>query len=309
MRAMRIDNLKRWQWAVLGLALGAAFSCWRGWVGNEGALIGRSTLESSDFEKLMLAKSPTSGQRVVTDILYYGREDGMAWLTARQLVRKGMAAQAKEMYVPVKVPAKTPYVPAVDPPAKVDPKFTVVDYLNSVKAKHPELTFTIRWWAHEPVQTPMFALMGTLLLAGAGPSLVHVLAGASAHRRNEARPRAKRPTLRKEEANILAREHLKENPTATARQLATAIGCSLGMIPRLPAWQAVQEQRAKGRQPKKSTAVSLTDRMQRVAGTTDDPLAKLIAEQEADAEPSPLEADPSVHEHERPREVRVYRRP
>jgi len=41
---MRIDHFKRWHWALIGLALGLAFSLYRGWVGPEGALIERSTL-------------------------------------------------------------------------------------------------------------------------------------------------------------------------------------------------------------------------------------------------------------------------
>jgi hypothetical protein len=120
----------------------------------------------------------------------------------------------------------------------------------------------------------------------------------------------RRPTLTKDEANITAREFLVRNPKATARDLSRAIGCSLGMVSSLPSWQAVQEQRAKGREPKQPKVVSLTRKMQQATGVEDSQLAKLINEQRADAEPSPLDDDaPDSRDEGSPRKAKVYRRP
>jgi hypothetical protein len=120
-------------------------------------------------------------------------------------------------------------------------------------------------------------------------------------------PRARRG---KREANVQARGDLKEHPTATAREVAGGIGCSLGLVPQLPAWKAVQEQRAKGRKPKSSRTVRLTTKLEKAVGTEDEPLAKLIAEQQADAEPSPLEGDsPPLRDEGSPRKARLYLRP
>lgn len=91
------------------------------------------------------------------------------------------------------------------------------------------------------------------------------------------------------EANIEARKHLEQNPDAKARDVAKAIGCALGMVSKLPAWQAVQEQRMRGKKPKAAKVVNLTSKMEAVTGREESPLCKLIAEQEADAEPSPLD--------------------
>lgn len=116
-----------------------------------------------------------------------------------------------------------------------------------------------------------------------------------------------RPKLTKDEANIKARDFLRQSPNATSRELATGIGCASGLVSKLPAWRAVKEQRDKGRQPKKAAAVALTPKMGQVVGIEDEALSKLISEQEADAEPSPLQAaaDDRVGA---PRRAKVYRK-
>jgi hypothetical protein len=113
----------------------------------------------------------------------------------------------------------------------------------------------------------------------------------------------------KDEANIKARAYLREHPDAKARELKEGIGCSLGLVSGLPAWKAVREQRAKGRKPRKAGVVSLTPKMGNVAGTKDNQLEKLVAEQQADSELSPLEDDPPARDDGAPREAKVYRHP
>jgi len=79
-----------------------------------------------------------------------------------------------------------------------------------------------------------------------------------------------RPRMSKQEANVIAREILVSNPKIAARALAEEIGCSLGLVPKLPAWRAVQEKLAEGRKPRERST---------------DPrvLEELIDEQRADA--------------------------
>jgi hypothetical protein len=103
----------------------------------------------------------------------------------------------------------------------------------------------------------------------------------------------KKRRITSDEANIRAREILVENPTISSRDLAAQIGCSSGLISKLPAWRAVQEQLAAGARPKRMKTVSLSDTVLATTGRKDDPLQKLIAEQEADTEPSPLDDDES----------------
>lgn len=110
----------------------------------------------------------------------------------------------------------------------------------------------------------------------------------------------------RDEANIKAREFLKTHTRATIRQVADGIGCSTGLVSNLTAWKAVNEERKKGRQPKRSSVLSLTSKMEQMIGNEDDSLARLIEEQERDTEPSPLEDDPPTNTEGMPRKAKVY---
>jgi hypothetical protein len=103
-----------------------------------------------------------------------------------------------------------------------------------------------------------------------------------------------------DEANAAARVHLRRNPKLAARELAAKIGCSSGLVCKLPAWQAVEQKRKSLRGSKRPKAVRLPKngdigegRSNRAAQRDKDlVLNELIAEQNADYEPSPLEDDP-----------------
>jgi hypothetical protein len=106
---------------------------------------------------------------------------------------------------------------------------------------------------------------------------------AKATARTAAPPKAlARPRIRKGEANIRARAILKQDPDLTAKELAKKVPCSIGLIPELPAWQAVMEERKKGRKPKSPKAVSLTGKTEAVVGEEDPTLKALIEEQAGD---------------------------
>jgi hypothetical protein len=93
-----------------------------------------------------------------------------------------------------------------------------------------------------------------------------------------------------DEANLRAREILEKRSDMTARELAEAIPCSLGQIPRLTAWQAVRERRIAAAPPRSVRATA-----------TDPELLDLIAEQSADMEADVrLPARRSARQRKRP---------
>ncbi|MCE5303090.1 MAG: hypothetical protein LLF97_08285 [Planctomycetaceae bacterium] len=104
--------------------------------------------------------------------------------------------------------------------------------------------------------------------------------------------------ISKDEANLRAREALKNTKTTwSERKLAKAIGCSAGLVHKLPAWRAHQEELAmKGKKtaggPK---ACGLTDGIMASKGQDDPELERLIAEQQADFEESPLVSNARKH--------------
>jgi hypothetical protein len=99
--------------------------------------------------------------------------------------------------------------------------------------------------------------------------------------------RVKRPAVTAEEANPRVRDALRCRPPNgkkwTVRRMAKAIGCSTGLLNRLPAWRAYRlEQRNKEKAPAPK-AVGLTEVVLANEGQEDPSLAMLIAEQDKDA--------------------------
>lgn len=99
--------------------------------------------------------------------------------------------------------------------------------------------------------------------------------------------------MSREEANYRARGILRENPNITVRELASRIGCSTGLVSQLTSYRVVRERLDSDAQPKKPKTVSLSDDLLAMTGRDDEALKRLIEEQEADSEPSPLEDDES----------------
>lgn len=90
--------------------------------------------------------------------------------------------------------------------------------------------------------------------------------------------------ISKDEANVRARVYLKEHAKdhhVTKRELAKGIGCSEGLVFKLPSWQAYQEELRK-QDPPAPRAVSLTDGVLANEGRDDEELRRLIGEQAKD---------------------------
>src|SRR5687767_9054104 len=109
---MRIEDLKRWQWAVAGILLGLLVSYWRGSEGMEDVLAGRSTIEIAEFQKLLTVRT-RAGKPAIKDIRIYPAEDGVYWVLAEQVNRFGRhdgRHGGNDDYLPVKVRTATPFV-------------------------------------------------------------------------------------------------------------------------------------------------------------------------------------------------------
>jgi hypothetical protein len=91
------------------------------------------------------------------------------------------------------------------------------------------------------------------------------------------------------------------------REWAEAIGCSEGLVAKLPLWLATMEKTGRGKKDRVAPpkAVSLTGNLEAVLGDEDAELKRLMAEQQADMEPNPCEDDPP---DTRPRKVRTHKR-
>jgi hypothetical protein len=105
--------------------------------------------------------------------------------------------------------------------------------------------------------------------------------------------------ITKNEANVRAQEALKGRlPKGrkrwSERALATAIGCSPGLVHNLPAWKGYQESHCEKKTPAPK-AVSLDGTVLDNKGQPDEELERLIADQQADFEESPLVSHARKH--------------
>jgi hypothetical protein len=105
------------------------------------------------------------------------------------------------------------------------------------------------------------------------------------------------PRMTKEEANKEAIRLARLDRTFVhkpLREWAEAIGCSEGLVPKLPLWQQTMKQSGRGRKdkPNRPKKVALTDEILAKHGQEDEALQHLIEDHQKDAEPSPLEDDP-----------------
>lgn len=106
----------------------------------------------------------------------------------------------------------------------------------------------------------------------------------------------RQPALSLEEANVKARDYLQKNAhreqdddPVSSRELANAIGCALGRVPKLPIWKALMEKRKKQQKGSAPKAVALSEGVLASTGQNDEELQRLIREQKSDSEPSPLD--------------------
>src|SRR5205814_9231942 len=88
--------------------------------------------------------------------------------------------------------------------------------------------------------------------------------------------------LGRQKLNAEARLHLESNPTVNAKGLASLLGCAVGLISKLPAWQVVMQARRAGWTPKAPRTVRLTKTLEGALGEADRAPQALIAEQGGD---------------------------
>ena len=99
-----------------------------------------------------------------------------------------------------------------------------------------------------------------------------------------------------EKANEKAMKLAKANPQfvhRTQREWAKDIGCAVGQVSNLPFWIEVAIRTGRKRKGKRPRVVSLTDKVLAATADPEAEMNRLIAESNADREPSPLELDPN----------------
>jgi hypothetical protein len=122
--------------------------------------------------------------------------------------------------------------------------------------------------------------------------------------------RVRQKRMSKGEANDKAMELAQADPSfvdRSAREWAGSIGCSEGLVSKLPLWRETMKRTNRGKKGNGSSpkATRLTSSREATLGAPDSELQQLIEEQQADKEPSPCEDDPPDSP---PRNPRHYKR-
>jgi hypothetical protein len=113
-----------------------------------------------------------------------------------------------------------------------------------------------------------------------------------------------------EKASALAKQLGKVFFGLSEREQARKIGCSWQTWTKTPLYATAQKKKTRAEQSKRKgnlrgpAVVSFSDKIEAVAGKEDEELQRLIEEQQADSEPSPLAPDPI----DRPRRLRHRKR-
>jgi hypothetical protein len=95
-----------------------------------------------------------------------------------------------------------------------------------------------------------------------------------------------------EKAMRLARSDSSFARAPTIRRWAKAIGCSTGLVSKLPFWQKCKAKLGSKESAKRPKVVAFTKPLEDTLGQDDPELKRLIEEQEADCEPSSLDNTP-----------------
>ena len=197
---MRIEDLKRWHWIVIGLVVGLVLAYASVWAGKNAPPRARDSIGAWEFQENL--HGPTvAGNPRVRDITYYRR--GNAYVVNLEVLKNRddttWVYQPRELYT-----RTTPFQPVIPPegvppgfffrrtgnrPLKPPtPKYTIADYLQDVAKHNPKVTPRHAWWKESKATMAWWTLGGVVLIGGVWPTVVNLLIGAGFGRRKKEEP-------------------------------------------------------------------------------------------------------------------------
>lgn len=174
---MRIEDLKRWHWivigAIAGLLLGFVYS------GLEPAKPGRS-ISQDDFRGLATRLSQseaTKDQPLVRNVVVYPPEMGAygkpVHLVRLEWLHHEQGKPGSYAYMPAHMNAEVPFVRNGS-----NPQNSVIDFLAQAKQQNPKLDYRMAWERNPTTLYAMTTIGGVVLIGGVWPTLVGLLVGA-----------------------------------------------------------------------------------------------------------------------------------
>jgi hypothetical protein len=179
---MRIEDLKRWHWVVIGIVAGLALGYLYASVEPQvPRSIGQQTFERDLTRKL------DSGHAILSNLVVYPPKDGVAVVTGMQLerVRGGGDQWAPK---PFSFWVRMPYKPQENAPGDASATTTVQEYLAHVASQHDHVTFRYAWWRETTAIYTICVLGAVAVIGGIWPIVINLLVGAGFGRRSEPDP-------------------------------------------------------------------------------------------------------------------------
>lgn len=184
---MRIEDLKRWHWIVIGafigLVLGYVFS------NLEPTDPGRS-LSTVDFQRAarQVSRNPaTEGMPSLRNIVVYPPEQGAYGKPVHRvhfdLLHFAAGDPTKWEYRPSHLKAEVPFVRDGS-----NPENTVIDFLEAAKADNDKLSYRLAWERQGGMMYAMSVGGGVLVIGGIWPTIINLMVGAGLGKRGEKKP-------------------------------------------------------------------------------------------------------------------------
>jgi hypothetical protein len=175
-------SLKRWQWMLIGLVLGAGVGLWQNMIesfmGEPAYSDGHiRSFDQAQFEQVVIMPDGPN------DFIYKGvtvhppAKDGAMWVTgyfADDRLRDHKRYAVPFLAGPMPVPYQPTRVPATG--AGGD-KYTVLNYLNALKGAYPTANIEVRyaWWEEPLLRMAITGAVGLVVIGGFWPTVLWIL--------------------------------------------------------------------------------------------------------------------------------------
>jgi hypothetical protein len=179
---MGIDEIKRWQWIVIGLIVGVCMGF--AWTSGEPTYDGRLSGQL-EFERDLLRKHPKTSEPVVRNIVIHPKETDFQKKTVQVVTFERLyegAKTHKTYYQPQQFVAPVPYrqmVGLVQAPLAANA--TVGDFLKAVGANQRgsgAVGFRYGWESERPIAITLWTAGMAVLVGGVWPTLINLMVGA-----------------------------------------------------------------------------------------------------------------------------------
>jgi hypothetical protein len=176
---MGIENIRRWQWIVVALVIGVAVGSVRRLA--EGDVTSRFPLvlnSQAEFERALLEKG--DGVPRFRDLTVYTEKVPGADQAVHVVGGLYTQFHVKDGQTFASPPTracfifKPPYQALIDRGKPINPEYTVIDYLASLRGQG--VRFRTAWWHSPAASIALWTLGSLILIGGVWPTLVNLIA-------------------------------------------------------------------------------------------------------------------------------------